>query len=80
LEGKVNAEVYLNILDFLPYMDSLPWPIQSPDLNPIEHLWDELERQVRGHSPLPKNTDDLVWEILEEEWSNIDAVKYQNLY
>ena len=23
---------------------SLPWPTQSPDMNPIEYLWDELER------------------------------------
>ena len=57
---------------------SLPWPAQSPDLNPIENLWDELERQVRNHKPLPKNPNDL-WEILQEEWLKLDINKYKNL-
>jgi len=56
----------------------LPWPAQSPDMNPIEHLWDELERRIRSHDPLPKNKEEL-WEILQTEWHNINASIYQNL-
>ncbi len=25
----------------------LKWPPQSPDLNPTEHLWDVVEREIR---------------------------------
>jgi hypothetical protein len=27
-------------------VEELDWPAQGPDLNPIEYLWDELERQL----------------------------------
>ena len=49
---------------------SLPWPAQSPDINPIEHLWDELERRIRGLKKRPKTEDEL-FQFLQEEWVKI---------
>lgn len=49
----------------------LKWPSQSPDLNPIEHLWNELDRRIRKRQTLPNNRAEL-WEMLEEEWNNIE--------
>ena len=28
-------------------VNTLPWPAISPDLSPIEHLWNEMERRLR---------------------------------
>jgi len=51
-------------------IDRLDWPPQSPDLNPIEHLWEELGRRVR--SCTPRNLKELA-SCLVREWSSMPS-------
>ncbi len=37
----------------------LKWPPQSPDLNPIEHLWDVVEWDIRIMDVQPTNLQQL---------------------
>jgi hypothetical protein len=41
-------------------------PAQSPDLNPIEHLWDELERRLRSRPQHPTSLTALATALQEE--------------
>ena len=59
-------------------IETLLWPAQSSDMNPIENLWDELERQVQARKSLPKNWEEL-WSILQKKWGKIKIHKLQNL-
>ena len=44
----------------------LPWPSKSPDLNPIEHLWDELDRRMHSRQPAPQTLQQLQQAIEQE--------------
>ncbi|GFV70313.1 transposable element Tcb2 transposase [Trichonephila clavipes] len=32
--------------DFLRHIQTLPWSTRSPDLSPVEHVWDQLKREM----------------------------------
>jgi len=56
----------------------LKWPAQSPDLNPIEHLWQHLKNRLQQYDTLPKGVHEL-WERVAEEWNKIPPETCQNL-
>jgi transposase len=49
----------------------LPWPAQSPDMNPIEHVWDHMDRILRKIDPKPKNCEQVKL-ALTEIWGRLD--------
>lgn len=51
-------------------IEQLPWPPYSPDLNPIEHLWDALDRAVRKRRVQPTTLVELE-NALVEEWDEL---------
>ena len=50
----------------------LTWPAMSPDMNPIEHIWDYLGRKVRARGNA-HNLRDLE-KALIQEWNNIPNI------
>lgn len=54
----------------------LDHPPQSPDINPIEHLWDHLDRQIRKRDITSKDT---LKSVIMEEWQKISSEVTSNL-
>ncbi|GFW81597.1 transposable element Tcb1 transposase [Trichonephila clavipes] len=56
----------------------LVWPARSPDLNPIENVWDALGRQVAGRNYPPTNKNTLIC-ALTEEWDKLPQQLLDNV-
>ncbi|GFW69611.1 transposable element Tcb2 transposase [Trichonephila clavipes] len=56
----------------------LVWPAHSPDLNPIENVWDALGRQVAGRNYPPTNKNTLI-RALTEEWDKLPQQLLDNV-
>ncbi|GFY06535.1 DUF4371 domain-containing protein [Trichonephila clavipes] len=56
----------------------LVWPARSPDLNPIENVWDALGRQVAGRNCPPSNKNTFI-RALTEEWDKLSQQLLNNV-
>ncbi|GFS69185.1 transposable element Tcb2 transposase [Trichonephila clavipes] len=56
----------------------LVWPARSPDLNPIENVWDALGRQVAGRNYPPTNKNTLIHAFIEE-WDKLPQQLLDNV-
>ena len=59
-------------------MAVLLWLAQSPDLNPIEHLWHHLKRKLAEYEVPPQGILE-PWERVQEEWGKIKPEVCQGL-
>ncbi|GFT13891.1 DDE_3 domain-containing protein [Trichonephila clavipes] len=56
----------------------MEWPARSPDLNPIEHLWDYLGREGAALNPPPRSLHELKQGLLCV-WSSLPIPVSDNL-
>ncbi|UYV80630.1 hypothetical protein LAZ67_19001136 [Cordylochernes scorpioides] len=79
IQGTMTAQRYVDDVlrpVTLPYLQGmLPWPPYSPDLSPIEHVWDIIGRRLHA-LPQPRSEDEL-WQMVDREWRAIpqDAIR-----
>lgn len=59
-------------------IERMDWPALSPDLNPIEHAWDELQRRLSARDHQPGTRRELAAALIEE-WSRIPLSRIRNL-
>ena len=56
----------------------MDWPSQSPDLNPIEHLWAYIKRNLRKRTKKPSSLNQL-FDFILDEWKAIPSQILVNL-
>lgn len=72
MQDNARPHVARCVTDFLNEVGitTMNWPACSPDLNPIEHVWDMLGRRLRLRVPAVQNTEEAIVALIEE-WDNL---------
>lgn len=78
-QDNAPSHRYHEVLEWLNLkgVQKITWPAQSPDLNLIEAVWNEIKFRIRGEVFLTK---DLLWKRLKKEWRLITIEFIEALY
>lgn len=69
-----EVELYLSAVG----IRRLPWPARSPDMNPIEHVWDMVKRRIRAQ-PNPPETLRELRDAVVAAWDDIPQVTLRSM-
>jgi transposase len=59
-------------------IERMEWPRCPPDMNPIEHSWDMLQKAVSTRPILPNNRQELSVALIEE-WTRLSQLCFRRL-
>lgn len=68
-DPKHTSKLVQKWLDDKGY-EVLIWPSQSPDMNPIEHIWYQVKVALQKYDTHAKSVNEL-WERFQDEWNKI---------
>ena len=74
--GKVKAYLETKTNAKQSRMSVMNWPSQSPDLNPLEMLWEECDRMVKKRKP---TSHPELEQVVRAVWSEMPAAKMNTL-
>jgi DDE superfamily endonuclease/Transposase len=76
-DSKHSSKLVKNWLSEQDF-DVLDWPAQSPDLNPIEHLWAWMKIRLNKYDTPPSGMLEL-WERVQDIWNSFSAEECERL-
>ncbi|GFV32717.1 hypothetical protein TNCV_3890751 [Trichonephila clavipes] len=80
-QGNARPHVAKAVRDFCSaqHMKLLPWPAYSPDMSPIEHVWDFVGRRL-ARNPRPSFSKDELFLRIQATWNSLSQADIQNLF
>lgn len=70
--ASAHRAIYTQAFRQLHHMLKMDWPPSSPDLNPIEDVWNLLKDNINARQPRPRGKDEMAIAV-QEEWDRIPA-------